>query len=251
MKQEIFVSVDIEADGPIPGSFSLLSLGAAAFTQDRTMVGTFSANLNTLEGATGDPDTMEWWKTQPEAWAAHRVNPEDPVIVMKRFVSWVKELPGKPVFVGYPAGFDFTFLYYYMIKFAGESPFSFSALDIKSYACATMKCGYRDATKKNMPKRWFKNLPSHTHRALDDAIEQGLLFLNIREDNNSTEEWLAKEEERLTKSQLEQWNVAHECFKTQSEKATIHMRLSNEQWETARAIRIVLDLLENKFKNES
>jgi len=37
--------------------------------------------------------------------------------------------PGKPVFVGYPAGFDFLFVYWYLIRFTGESPFSFSALD--------------------------------------------------------------------------------------------------------------------------
>jgi hypothetical protein len=29
-----------------------------------------------------------------------------------------------------------------------------------------------------MPKRWFDKLP-HTHRALDDAIEQGALFCNM------------------------------------------------------------------------
>lgn len=29
-----------------------------------------------------------------------------------------------------------------------------------------------------MPKHWFDSLP-HTHRALDDAIEQGALFCNM------------------------------------------------------------------------
>jgi hypothetical protein len=29
-----------------------------------------------------------------------------------------------------------------------------------------------------MPARWFDDLP-HTHRALDDAVEQGALFCNI------------------------------------------------------------------------
>ena len=38
--------------------------------------------------------------------------------------------------------------------------------------------GYRDATKRNMPRAWFDPLP-HTHVALDDAIEQGALFCNI------------------------------------------------------------------------
>jgi hypothetical protein len=43
---------------------------------------------------------------------------------------------------------------------------------------ALMKKNYRDATKRNMPKRWFDRV-SHTHVALDDAIEQGALFCNM------------------------------------------------------------------------
>jgi ATP-dependent Lon protease len=84
-----------------------------------------------------------------------------------------------PTCVAYPAGFDFLFVYWYLIRFASESPFSFSCLDIKSYAAATLNVPYRQATKKNMPKSWFKNLPPHTHKGLDDAREQGLLYLNI------------------------------------------------------------------------
>ena len=61
------------------------------------------------------------------------------------------------------------------IPFAGGSPFSHSALDMKTFAMALLKCDYRDATKRNMPRRWFGSRP-HTHVALDDAIEQGELF---------------------------------------------------------------------------
>jgi hypothetical protein len=84
--------------------------------------------------------------------------------------------------VGYPAGFDFLFVYWYLIRFAGESPFSFSALDIKTYAMAMLKTGYRDAVKRNMPRRWFDERP-HTHVALDDALEQGALFCNMLAEN--------------------------------------------------------------------
>jgi hypothetical protein len=97
-------------------------------------------------------------------------------------VSWIKSLEGKPVFVAYPAGFDFLFVYWYLIKFTGESPFSHSALDLKSFAMAVLKTDYRAIAKRNMPKRWFDDLP-HTHVALDDAIEQGALFCNILKEN--------------------------------------------------------------------
>ena len=172
---EIYVSTDIETDGPIPGPHSMLSFGSAAFTADGQLASTFEANLHLLPGASGNPDTMAWWATQPEAWAACRSDPRDPAEAMPAYVRWVKGLPGKPVFVAYPAGFDFLFVYWYMIRFAGESPFSFSALDMKTFAMAVLGCDYRHATKRNMPKRWFTDRP-HTHKALDDALGQGELF---------------------------------------------------------------------------
>lgn len=175
---EIYISTDVETDGPIPGPHSMLSIGSAAYTADKRLVATFCANLETLPGAAPDPKTAAWWATQPDAWAACRTDLETPEQAMRRYLAWIKGLPGKPVFVAYPAGFDFLFVYWYLIRFTGESPFSHSALDIKTFAMAVMKTGYRDSTKRNMPKKWFDKLP-HNHVALDDAIEQGALFCNM------------------------------------------------------------------------
>ena len=182
MTNEIYVSTDIEADGPIPGPNSMLSFGSAAYRADKTLLGTFEANLETLPGAMGAPETMAWWQSQPEAWAACRTGLQPPEAAMKSYLAWLKELPGLPVFVGYPASYDFLFVYWYLIRFTGESPFSFSALDIKTYAMAMLKTGYRQSVKRNMPRRWFDSLP-HTHRALDDALAQGALFCNMLQEH--------------------------------------------------------------------
>lgn len=175
---EIYVSTDVETDGPIPGPHSLLSLGSAAYLADKTLVSTFEVNLVTLPDAAGHPDTMAWWERNKRAWNHCRENTEAPEIAIPRYVLWLRSLPGTPVFVAYPAGFDFTFVYWYLMRFAGESPFSHSALDIKTLAMALLGSDYRAATKRNMPRRWFDKLP-HTHHALDDAIEQGALFCNM------------------------------------------------------------------------
>ena len=178
---EVYFSTDVETDGPIPGPNSMLSFGSAAFYKGQP-IATFSANLHTLAGAGADPDTAKWWAERPEAYAATRLGLQSPEDAMRSYVAWVTSVGGKPVFVAYPAGFDFLFMYWYMIRFAGESPFSFSALDVKTLAMAAMGKPYRTATKRNMPKRWFpKDLP-HTHVALDDALEQGYLFWNILTD---------------------------------------------------------------------
>jgi hypothetical protein len=70
------------------------------------------------------------------------------------------------------------FVYWYLIRFAGESPFSFSALDIKSYAMAVLGTEFRATIKRRMPKAWLSDR-QHTHKALDDAIAQGELFCKM------------------------------------------------------------------------
>ena len=170
---EIYVSTDVEVDGPIPGPHSMLSFASAAYRADKTLVSTFTANLELLPGASGHPDTMAWWEKNREAWDASRTELRAPQEAMNEYVTWLEALPGLPVFVGYPAAFDFMFVYWYLIRFAGRSPFSFSALDVKTMAMVLLRKDYRRSTK-----RWFDDLP-HSHVALDDAIEQGALFCNM------------------------------------------------------------------------
>lgn len=179
---EVFVSTDVEADGPIPGEHSMLSFGSAAYFPDKTLISTFSVNLETLPGARSHPENMKWWESQPAAWAECRKDPQPPEKAMKDYVEWLKSLPGDPVFVGYPAAFDFGFINWYLIKFTGQTPFLYFALDIKTYAMAVLKKDFRTLTKSGMPQKWFgKREPSHV--ALDDAMQQGILFCNMLAEN--------------------------------------------------------------------
>jgi hypothetical protein len=175
---ELYVSTDVEVDGPIPGPYSMLSFGSAAYRADKTLISTYAANLEALPGASKHPDTMAWWAERPEVWAASRTDLRDPAEAMGDYVNWLDSLPGKPVFVGYPAAFDFLFVYWYLIRFVGRSPFSFAALDIKTMAMVLLEKDYRQCSKKGMPKRWFDGTV-HAHVALHDAIEQGALFCNM------------------------------------------------------------------------
>ena len=181
---EIYVSTDIETDGPVAGKHSILSIGSAAFTAEKELLSTFSANLQTLPNAPPDPRTAAWWLTQPEAWSACRRNVESPRDAMARYVAWLKSLPGKPVFVAYPTAFDFPFVHWYLTEFAGENPFGYSAIDIKTYSMALMRKPYRMCGKRSMPAEWLDPV-RHTHVALDDAIEQGRLFCNMLRANRA------------------------------------------------------------------
>jgi hypothetical protein len=185
--KETYISTDVETDGPIPGPHSMLSFASAAYRirpdGTRSCVATFAANLETLPDAQGDADTMSFWAKNPEAYAATRSSTLPPDVAMGRYVDWLKQFQ-RPVFVGYPAGFDFLFVYWYLVKFTGfPTPFSFSALDVKTYVAAMLKSAYRDVSKRTMPRRWFDETATHTHIALDDAIEQGELFCRMLLEN--------------------------------------------------------------------
>lgn len=54
---------------------------------------------------------MNWWKTQAAAWDACRKDLRSAPEAMPAYVQWCKGLPGTPVFVAYPAGFNFLFVY--------------------------------------------------------------------------------------------------------------------------------------------
>jgi hypothetical protein len=56
---EIYVSTDVETDGPVAGKHSMLSIGSAAYTPEKEMLSTFSANLETLPNAPSDSKTAE------------------------------------------------------------------------------------------------------------------------------------------------------------------------------------------------
>ena len=189
MKKELYFSTDIETDGPIPGDNSMLSLGTVVFTEEGEEIDSFSANLEPLPGAFSNGETMEWWKKHQDAYWATRTNTELPADVFLRYLAWVESLTGEhkahAVFVAYPAGFDFTFVYWYSHHFCRRCPFGFQALDMKSFTMALLGTPFRETTKKNMPKEWFPQL-RHLHLATEDAREQGLLFINqLRESRNA------------------------------------------------------------------
>jgi hypothetical protein len=175
---EIYVSTDVEANGPIPGSYSMLSFASAAYLADKTLISTFTVNLKALPSAKEDAKTMEWWSQNPSAWYACRLNCQEPSHAMHDYARWVLGLSGKPVFVAYPAAYDFMFIYWYLMEFVGSSPFGHNALDIRSFAMALLNSDFKESSKRNYPSTWFDPQP-HTHVALDDAIEQGALFCNI------------------------------------------------------------------------
>jgi hypothetical protein len=178
---DLYISVDVETDGPAPFKNSMIDLGAAAFTLDAGIIGTFSQALKPMEGCSPNPITLlEFWNKIPERYKVLQADGQDPKRVMLDFVAWVKSISNhkKPTFIAYPAGYDFTWTYTYLMYYVGYSPFGFVALDFKSYTAGLLKMRYRDVSKRTMPKTWFHSQRKHTHIAVEDAEEQAQLFIH-------------------------------------------------------------------------
>lgn len=188
-RPEVFVSIDIESDGPAPGLNSMLALGAVAFlprSEDGTAweeTSSWYSTLLPLPRATQNADTMAWWAAQPEAWEEVNSGRRDPEVAIPLFAAWCGQLPGKPVAVARPAVFDFAFVNYYLHRFYGSNPLGFGALDIRSYANGL--AGYR--SYYGLPEKQVRAMAGEVdtrglrpHVAVDDAREQGRLFMALR-----------------------------------------------------------------------
>ena len=127
-KGECSISVDVETSGPVPTQYSMLALGACVVGQQDEG---FYVELEPLNGnavpealkVTGfDMAELDRTGTRPEA-------------AMREFRDWVGQVSrsAKPVFVGFNAGFDWSFVNWYLHRYLGENPFGFAPLDIKSY----------------------------------------------------------------------------------------------------------------------
>jgi hypothetical protein len=182
VEADVYISADVETDGPIPGRYSMLACCLAVtatfdgkrFEPRDPAAATFYRELR--------PISDEWL---PEAVKASGLDRDtltreaaDPRMSMEEAAAWVTSVAcgARPVLVGYPIVFDWMFLHWYFVAFTGDSPFGFSgALDIKTIYQQKARVTLDEAGRTDLPPALRSSRP-HTHNALDDAIEQGDIF---------------------------------------------------------------------------
>lgn len=181
MEKSTYISVDIEAVGDVPGKYSMIALGAAAYNLRSELLGTFSVNVQELEGAIRDPSTMAFWEKNKWAYEQTFVDRKPAAEAMEMFTQWFEVLEN-PVFVFYPPKFDAMFVYWYLQTFVDRMTFRTTPdmFDTKSLAAALLRVdNVKGASKRDWPKRWKNKKLRHTHLAVDDAKEQGEQFVKI------------------------------------------------------------------------
>jgi DNA polymerase III epsilon subunit-like protein len=165
-----YIIVDIETAGRIPVKHSILSIGACvAFDKSKT----FYVELK--------PINKNYTK---EAMSANKLSIKNlrkcgttARKAMLKFEKWVKQVSGKnkPVFVAWPATFDWLFINYYFHKFLGRNPFESRVLEMKSFFAAKTGLEITEVTRDKL-FQMFPPTIKHTHNALDDALGFAEIF---------------------------------------------------------------------------
>lgn len=185
---DVYFSADVETDGPIPGPFSMLSFALV-------LAGRFDG-VRFERPASYDKVRYEELRPissgfQAEALAVNGLDRarllsegRDPTVAMTETAQWVRSIAGggRPVLVAYPLSFDWTWLYWYFVRFSTVgSPFDHSScFDIKTAFAVKgrrtiAKAGRSQLLPALRPER------AHTHDAKDDAIEQAEIFARLFE----------------------------------------------------------------------
>lgn len=170
---EIYVATDIEADGPIPGPYSMLSLGMVVvgqrhlefYTEIKPISDQFVPEALTVSGL----DRNRLLREAPDAQTA-----------MRQAASWLDRLSsnGKLVFVAAPAVFDGMFVHWYFMRFTGQNPFAVNGagIDLRSYWMGAHRLTWEDTGRSKIRDALGISTPPHTHNALDDARELAAIF---------------------------------------------------------------------------
>jgi ribonuclease T len=180
-KSTVYVSVDVEASGPIPGEYSLLSIGACIVGQEDEKSSCFYIELKPLN----ENFVQEALDVTGFSMEHLKQNGTDPMLAIKQFDSWINTITKdgkiKPVFVAYPVTFDWSFVNYYFYKYLKFNPFGVSGVDIKSVWMGMTNQKWHKISKESILRALKLTDLEHTHNALDDAIEQSKIFKRILE----------------------------------------------------------------------
>lgn len=161
-----YVLVDVEADGPAPGLFSMVSFGAVVVNDRRILDETFYGQTAPLPDASYNPDALA---ISGHSREEHLGFPA-PQETMKQFETWVKKL-NRPTFVADNNGFDWQFINYYLHAFTGGNPFGFSSMNLNSL----LKGAQRNMYASLKPLRQTK----HDHHPVNDAKGNAEAFITI------------------------------------------------------------------------
>lgn len=172
---DVYISVDIETAGPVPGLYSMLSLGACTVEDPATA---FYAELRPIT----DDAVPEALQVTGFDLATLVRTGDDPADAMRRFADWVAETThaGRAVFVGFNASFDWSFVNWYFHRYLGDNPFGIAPIDIKSFYMGLSGVAWSETTSRRLPAQFQpRSSEGARHNALVDARRQAEIFASL------------------------------------------------------------------------
>jgi ribonuclease T len=178
-KPEVFLMVDVESSGPIPGDYSMLSLGAVVIGQHRPPYHKgFYVELAPY-GPKIDPEAMKINKLDIEKLQRDGTVPS---VAMNRFREWVVQVANpntvRPVMVSLGT-YDYMWVTWYFHHFEVRSPFGPNSLDMKSMYFVKKGCRWSQTQGRLMKEAYPDNPFKSNHNALDDCICQAELYTQM------------------------------------------------------------------------
>jgi DNA polymerase III epsilon subunit-like protein len=161
------IMVDIEADGPIPGDYSMIALGAVVV--EPTLSKKFYAELKPISNQSISQALAVSGFTREQTLTF-----EDPIETLIRFENWLLEnSKNKPMFISDNNGFDWMFVCWYFHHFLQRNPFGHSSTNLGSL--------YKGITSDFFGNFKYLRKTDHTHNALDDAVGNAEALIAIKE----------------------------------------------------------------------
>lgn len=185
-----YVSFDGEFDGTNPMQNSLRSLGLALFVEHKGLVDTLYMNIMPQTGLEPNPKTMrDFWADLPAQWKKINEKPVlTPALAMATLAEWLQRHSQSYTlkWVAKPACVDWMWLKCYYETFGPpEKPDLGHYCHCLSTMLQTYFLVYPVRNKKPVMAELSENLLC-THNALDDAICQGTVYMNLRKIFNQT-----------------------------------------------------------------
>ncbi|KHK66611.1 3'-5' exonuclease [Pseudomonas frederiksbergensis] len=171
VSDELYVSVDVETSGPVPGIYSLLSIGACVVSEPAQSI---YLELQP-DGLQHDPEAVAVTGLALTKLENEGLAPQTAMLKLEQWLNQLCSADQKVVFVGLNAPFDWSFINYYFHKYSGGNPFGFTALDMKAYYMGVTGCRWKETKSSQMTAR-LKPQSAPSHNALDDARFQAELF---------------------------------------------------------------------------
>ncbi len=167
---ETYISIDVEAAGPYPERYSLLSVGACLVSDPEQG---FYVEIKPVK------TEVQESVLQASDLSVEKLSREgvEPVRAMREFADWIHQVAPngrRPLMVAFNAPHDWAFINHYFLEYVGENPLGRSAIDIKAFYMGLIGCAWEETSMLYLSPRFLKGQALPPDSLADARLQAGL-----------------------------------------------------------------------------